>query len=192
MAEHPVSVAFYVARHGNKWDRVVAAATGSLFSHCELVFGEETGAEWRLPKDPEAGYRDGLPDLDPVCFSASPREGGTRFKRIDLRESGSDGTPKWKIVPLPMIDAPCGSRILAWCADNNGQRYDWPGVISLGLASVTLATAEIPSWWFCSEVCFRALGNHEWFSGLEAPARVTPQRLYDICITAAQIWRKTK
>ncbi len=182
-----LAVAFRYASAGDRWDRIVAAATGSLFSHCELVFGPETGAEWHLPPDPEAPWRDGMPCLNPVCFSASPADGGTRFKRIDVEEKTRAGSPAWKIVPLPMIDLPAASRVVAWCADNAGLRYDWPGVLSLGLASVTLRTAEVPQWWFCSEVCFRAL-QLVLFPGIEAPARVTPQRLYDFCISAAGLW----
>jgi hypothetical protein len=175
-----IAVAFYRAAAGNRWDRVVAAATGSQFSHCELVFGDSL----RLSTPALNAKGEGS-----LCFSASPREGGTRFKRIPLDEQAPDLLPKWRIVHLDMIDQQLAQQILDWCAFHDGERYDWPGVLSLGLASVTLATGEVPQWWFCSEVCFRALCNGL-FTCLEVPARVTPQRLYDFCIATRHLWER--
>lgn len=177
-----IHVAFYRARHGDRWDRVVAAATGSLFSHCELGFSEDLVQAY-LP-DRIDWEIDGT-----MCFSASPRDKGTRFKRIDLGSRGDDGTLKWAVVDLPMLSWDESSEIMLWCKENQRLRYDWPGVLSLALASVTLTTAEVPQWWFCSEICFRALCNNL-FTCMEAPARVTPQRLYDFCLAANHLWER--
>ena len=57
---HNMKLAFYKAKHGTKIDKIVAAAIGSEYSHVELVFS------------------------DGICFSASPRDKGVRFKTINL------------------------------------------------------------------------------------------------------------
>lgn len=53
-------IAFYKAKYGTLFDRFIAAATFSKYSHCELVFP------------------------DGVCASSSLRDGGVRFKHIEF------------------------------------------------------------------------------------------------------------
>jgi hypothetical protein len=146
-----IEVAFYKARYGNRWDRIVAAGTGSPYSHCELVFDSRTG------------------------FSASPRDGGVRRKQIDFEDG------KWDLLPvmLPDPETDCESRIWQWCLSQEGRQYDWPGVFALGLAGVSASSGvpcDIPAWWFCSEFCTAALQQGGLFPSLQ-PKFVTPHAL---------------
>lgn len=50
-----MKVAFYIAEYGNFYDKLISIWTGSIFSHCELIFS------------------------DGEAFSASPMFKGTRF-----------------------------------------------------------------------------------------------------------------
>jgi len=79
----------------------VCTATGSIYSHCELVIGG-------------------------VCWSASARDGapgkrnGVRGKVIDLASG------RWDVIELPAdLDE---AAALAWFQAHNGSRYDWAGV----------------------------------------------------------------
>ena len=53
-----MKIAFYKARYGQFFDKVIALFTFSKYSHCEIVFE------------------------DGMCASASVRDGGVRFKEI--------------------------------------------------------------------------------------------------------------
>lgn len=55
-----MKIAFYKARHGNLYDKIISIITLSKYSHCEIVFpnGE--------------------------CWSSSSRDGGVRCKFINL------------------------------------------------------------------------------------------------------------
>ena len=55
-----MQIAFYKAKFGNFTDKIVSAFTFSPYSHCEMVFS------------------------DGICASASLRDGGVRFKYINL------------------------------------------------------------------------------------------------------------
>jgi hypothetical protein len=66
-----MKIAFYVAAHGDKWDKFIAWWTGGPYSHCELVFS------------------------DGMAYSSSPRDGGCRFKRIKWSPD------HWVFVDLP-------------------------------------------------------------------------------------------
>jgi hypothetical protein len=118
-------LAFYRADKGKWWDKLIAARTGSRYSHVELV----------LP--------------DGTCWSASPREGCVRGKRIDL------GDGKWDVIGVRLRPDSQIGRMEAFCRQQEGARYDWPGVISIGLSP--LPGIQVPQWWFCSEFVAAAL-----------------------------------
>lgn len=61
-----MKLAFYVAKTGNIVDRITSIVTWSKYSHVEIVFS------------------------DGICFSASPRDKGTRFKTINLNSGHWD------------------------------------------------------------------------------------------------------
>lgn len=112
--------AFYKASAGGALDRLIAWWTASPYSHVELVFA------------------------DGVSFSSSPRDGGTRYKRIDFAAG------HWDLVDLPTLpDAE--SRIRAWCDAQVPRRYDWRGVLGF-----VFRCGFDRGRWFCSEICLQA------------------------------------
>ena len=57
-----MKIAFYLAEFGTVYDKLIAFATNSIYSHCEIVLS------------------------DGKCWSSSARDGGVRFKYIPLKE----------------------------------------------------------------------------------------------------------
>lgn len=123
--------------------------TGSDYSHCELVFGGPN----------ERGLS--------LCASASARDGGVRFKHIDLNSG------HWDFYPLPQFSAEDYARAMAWTYANNDAKYDWLGLLWFVLP----ARFEHPRRYFCSEAVGRMLG-------LPEPYKLHPQRLLDRLMAA--------
>lgn len=111
---------FYKAEYGDKWDKLVAWKTKGKYSHVELMFSD---GEW---------------------FSSSPRDGGTRFKKIDISD-------RWDSIYLNSYRE---DRIKEFCRKEEGCKYDWLGVVSYGVGIRVASKYR----WFCSEICMAALG----------------------------------
>jgi len=147
-------VAFYRAEKGRWWDKLIAARTGSPYSHCELV----------IERDEHRAR----------CFSASPREGCVRVKQIEF----DDG--KWDFIWLPGENKKKLEECDVW--KELGAKYDWPGVISAGM--YPLPGVQVKKWWFCSEIVCKAmfdlgyLGHNAYYI---PPYLVRPDTLYHIC-----------
>lgn len=124
--------------------------TQSAYSHCELVFAgrDELGRS--------------------LCASASPRDGGVRFARIDL----SSG--RWDVLPLPGCDDTAEAYAYDWFLRHSGMPYD-----HLGLAWFVLPISGFnhPARYFCSEAVATALRLHK-------PHKFHPQRLLDAAMEA--------
>lgn len=94
-------LAFYIAEHGTTQDKVVAKVINSKYSHVEIVFSNN------------------------VCASASPRDKGVRFKKIDLNNG------KWDIYQVkPILNE---DEIKKWFLSHLGDRYDTFGAIGSGI-----------------------------------------------------------
>ena len=122
---HNMMLAFYKAEHGTKIDKIVAAAIGSEYSHVELVFS------------------------DGICFSASPRDKGVRFKTINL-DNG-----KWDLYK---IDKQFYEEMLKKQVKRfEGQPYDTLGAIGSGIGIPLYSTKKK----FCSLIiaCIFQLDN---------------------------------
>ena len=144
-----VKVSFYIARHGNWWDKLIAfksapwrmKLTGAFLdlpSHCELVL-----EEWD--------------DGKATCFSSSPRDGGCRYKVIDI-SSGH-----WQVVPVRGVNR---KRVLQQCRLDDGRGYDWVGaILNAGFRLPFQSRSRL----WCSEQNGRALGLQYY--------RVTPYEL---------------
>lgn len=94
-----MKIAFYKGwEHGRFADRVICLATISQYSHCEMVFS------------------------DGMCASATMRDKGVRFKRIDL-DSG-----RWDVYNLN-IRASDEELIRAFFNLHEGMPYDLIGAL---------------------------------------------------------------
>lgn len=114
-------IAFYKASHGNWQDIAIALGTLSKYSHCEIVFD------------------------DTLCASSSSRDGGIRFKRIDLRDH-------WDIYDIKtVVDVDC---IKYWFNLHEGDTYDWPGAIASAVG-LDLSSDRKK---YCSQTCATVLG----------------------------------
>ena len=139
-----LSIAFYTAKPTALYERVVDMVAGNP-THCELVFS------------------------DGRCSSSSNRDGGCRFKDIELDPA------HWTLTPLEGLGVD-EQKVRNFCIVQQGKGYDWIGVF-LGLWS----GADDPRRWFCSEVCTAALKAGGLDLGLE-PVKTTPKRLMErIC-----------
>lgn len=123
-----MQIAFYQAKYGREYDKIIAIATFSKYSHCELIFS------------------------DGICGSASPRDGGVRLKNIEidnhwcvfelLNTNGSPITPQEESV------------IRYWFYINQGQSYDWWGA----LGSFIRLDLTSPGKKYCSNLISILLG----------------------------------
>ena len=118
-----LQLALYKGPATDKWHQLAHRAicwfTGSPYSHVELV-------------------------INGVCCSASPRDGGVRFKRIDLTSG------KWDVLPINQPD----HRAWDWFARHSGHAYDYAGVLRFVLPLLPSRRKQ----WFCSEAVAAALG----------------------------------
>lgn len=116
--------------------------TWSKYSHCELVFGEPDrfGAS--------------------LCASASARDKGVRFTRINL-DSG-----RWDVYELKGFDEVYARQ---WFNDHAGRGYDYLGLLWFLLP---IKAINHPKRFFCSEAMAHALQ-------LPKPHKFHPQRLLD-------------
>ena len=124
-----MKLAFYDARwaaagtaNGSAFDRAIeydqwlrGYGAPSRFVHVEFVF-DERRCRSRAPAV-QAGDPGGA-----LCYSSSPRDGGVRFKRIDL----TDG--KWSVFSLGTLPPLHLKLALDFCGARLGLRYDWLGI----------------------------------------------------------------
>lgn len=133
-AENPASRLF---------DRIVCWRTGGRFSHVEIVC--TTVSDGRT-----------------VCASSSFRDGGVRFKTIDLN------TGRWERVT---VDGDHSAAVF-WFSEHEDQPYDWFGL----LGWVFPWRVSNRRWWFCSEAVSEALGIPDSW-------RISPSDLYRMVTT---------
>jgi hypothetical protein len=109
----------------------ISAWTRSPYSHCELVFG-----------DIEV---DGMA----LCASSSSRDGGVRFKWIDIYSG------HWDIVNLRKHGFTDADEEYAktWFVEREGAGYDYLGLLFF----LTSLRTERRQRWFCSEAVGAAL-----------------------------------
>jgi hypothetical protein len=151
-------LAFY---SGGDWkDAIIRFSTKSPVSH----------VEWVLPTAPGEEL-----DQDLLCFSASPREGIVRFKRIVLATD-----PKWLVVPI-VLNCPLAPLLQAMEGEE-GKPYDWAGVLSWGLNKPS------GTGWYCSKLCTWLAGLGGAFQFLASP-NVHPGQLMDL---AQARWEVTR
>lgn len=149
-----MKLAFYKGPASGFWKTVghlgICLWTRSKYSHCEVVFGEET---------PSATY---------LCASASSRDGGVRFKFINLHSG------HWDIVDLAQHTELQEQEALRWFYRHEGEKYDYVGLLFF----VIPIKLEAKTRWFCSEAAARALGLPKWW-------KFTPKLLFNTMETAS-------
>lgn len=117
-----MKIAFYIAYHGDIYDWLISLVTFSKYSHCEIVFS------------------------DGMCASSSIRDGGVRFKKIDL----TDG--KWDVFTI--LDEYDEAVVRQWFIDNDGDIYDLRAAIASAFGIDLLREDRK----FCSQACGIPLG----------------------------------
>ncbi|HSZ58626.1 MAG TPA: hypothetical protein VK797_23360 [Tepidisphaeraceae bacterium] len=132
-------LAFYkiTAPKATALDRAVNFFSGrGGYAHVELVFsGPRTGG---------AGDAGGF-----ESFSSSARDGGTRFKTIDVDDAAS-----WGLID---IGGSVAQEILVrdFCTAQQGKPYDYLGIVGF---IIPVRDFDHPGRrWFCSEICIAAL-----------------------------------
>ena len=125
-------------------DMAIRLWTWSKYSHVELRFNTVP------PTDS---------DDHALCFSSSGRDGGTRFKYIDLTDGRWD---RWR-VEKPAVEA----AIFQWCLGKTGKKYDFLGIFGFIIGK----QLQDPEKWYCSEICAAALRRHD---VLDFPQKISP------------------
>ena len=138
-----MKIIFYVAKYGTIWDQLIALRTWGPYSHVELMFS------------------------DGMCFSSSPRDGGTRFKKIQI------DPVHWTALDFPTDKEDC---IRKWCEKQVGKPYDWLGILGLAIDAPIIDDNKI---WYCSKVCTAAIDQYLAYNKF-IPIRINPNKLYKI------------
>jgi len=127
-------------------DVAIRLWTWSKYSHTELRFD-------RIDDGPNKAH----------CFSSSGRDGGTRFKEIDLTNG------RWDRVTVN-IPTYMENRIHAWCERRVGRKYDFKGIFGFVFGK----NFQDPIKWYCSEICAAALRCNGVF---DFPHKISPGKM---------------
>lgn len=100
------------------------------------------------------------------CASSSARDGGVRFKQIDIFSG------RWDVKPLPQYSDADELRAYLWFIEHEGEPYDYLGVAAF-IKTLSKVVREVWNRWFCSEAIAAALR-------LANPASISPQELDDL------------
>jgi uncharacterized protein YycO len=110
---------------------------------------------------------------DGMCFSASPRDGGVRFKQISINPI------HWFVVEIPM-DTNKENDMRKWCTTQVGLAYDWLGILGLAVN----VPIEDKNKWYCSEICITALDMQ---GVINLFPRISPNQFYNSIPRSASI-----
>jgi hypothetical protein len=97
------------------------------------------------------------------CASSSSRDGGVRFKQIDLFSG------RWDVKPLPQYSDADELVARFWFVSHEGDKYDYLGVAAF-IKTISFFVRGCLDRWFCSEAIAAALG-------LPNPSSLSPQDL---------------
>lgn len=95
-----MKIAFYIAKHGNFYDKIISFFTWSIYSHCEIIFDSVSPT---------------------YCASSSIRDGGIRFTNINFGDH-------WHVFELNTDKQESG--VIAWFKENDTDVYDLTGAIA--------------------------------------------------------------
>jgi len=128
-------------------DGIIAQTTGGIYSHVEGQFSCGDS------------------------FSASPRDGGTRWKKIDYKKEN------WKCIDIPLSEE-SERRIRTRCELTSSKKYAYCGAIF----SISPLCLSLPDRTFCSRLWVTLLCDtlmYEFGIVLGDPCSYSPQKLYD-------------
>ena len=136
---------FYKAFQPNatKLDKAIAVCSLGIYSHVELVFDDE------------------------VCFSVSARDGGARFKKININ------TDSWDSINLNITEE-SEKDIRRIAKTFTGYKYDYLGA----LFSITPVCIQKDDRIFCSEIVTNLLDACVRYRTLGDGCRYSPNKLY--------------
>jgi hypothetical protein len=120
------------------------------YSHVELVFD-------RVPFEVSGSFMT-LSDEN-LCFSASPRDGQTRFENINLRSE------HWDVIEIETTEKE-EQEIFFRALEICNKRYDWIGILFWFLFPLRI---NHQSKWWCSEAVGYILGHNNF--------RIHPNRM---------------
>ena len=140
-----MKVAFYKAFQpkATNLDKAIAICSFGAYSHVELVFS------------------------DGMCFSVSPRDGGARFKKIDLNPES------WNVMDI-YIPEPAEKDIRAIAKSFTGYKYDYLGAIF----SISPLCIQKNNRAFCSEIVTNSLDQCIYYNKLGDGCKYSPSKLY--------------
>ena len=130
-----MKLAFYKGRE-DLYDRLISWWTRGPYSHVELVINEN------------------------YCMSSSPKDGGIRFKHIDLRPD------HWDLVELEGYDP---AYAYNWFKEHEGRKYDILGILGFVYGPLRQDKKRF----FCTEAIGHALKMKE-------PWRLDPNAMYAV------------
>lgn len=130
-----MKLAFYKGRE-DLYDRLISWWTRGPYSHVELVIN------------------------DNYCMSSSPKDGGIRFKHIDLRPD------HWDLVELEGYDP---AYAYNWFKEHEGRKYDILGILGFVFGPLRQDKKRF----FCTEAIGHALKMKE-------PWRLDPNAMYAV------------
>lgn len=109
-----------------------------------------------------------------VCFSSSEQDGGTRFKRIDLKPQN------WDYIELK-VSKRKQEKLLERAIEKNRQPYNWFWIFFAQILNINIKRERS---WFCSEICTKLLQNIHLSDELceESSLFISPARLSQILV----------
>ena len=145
-----MKLAFHKGSRGTLFSKLICWKTGEPYSHVELVFDFKITTALSL------------------CFSADEKDGGTRFKEIDLND-------EWLLVDVPETVANF-KKAFNYARKHNNLKYDWLGIIGFVLPFGEHDDNDR----FCSEIVCEILQvSLGWWPEVK-PWQVSPGRLYEL------------
>lgn len=138
-----MQLAFYRGR-GRFVDWLIKYWTQGRFSHVEVVFS------------------------DGMCYSSSPRDGGVRFKKIDLKDE------KWDVLEVDVGDE---TVVREWCKTQVGKGYDFLGIFGFAILPHR-NDVQSNRRWYCSEISAEVLRRVAPKTYHSIPKRISPAMLH--------------
>ena len=158
-----IKLAFFKAKYGGFFSKLIKWRTGGDHSHVEMIFPQYKIFDKKQNRELS------------LCFSSYEKEGGVRFKFIYLNKA------KWDFVPVEIPDNSL-DELLSYAASLADAKYDWFGIVKFVLPHVP----EKPDRFFCSEVIVHVLQKVFWLMPELISYKTSPNALFKYLQTNSQ------